>query len=150
MPKSALVAQALPKTPKDGMAVKYQDNPILIKALATILIKGIAVFPSPCNTPVVTCCIPKKNTPKLITAIQGPASGMAYNKVEMGVAITHNPTKAGMVMIHAKRIAVCVRLRTVSKSFFIFASEIPGTKLAAKAAVTIVGMLIKEVAIPVK
>ena len=98
----------------------------------------------------MTCWTPKRKTPKLITAIQGPASGIAYNIAEIGVAITHIPTKEGIVIKFAKRIAVLVRDKTAPSFFCVTASEMTGTRLAAKDAVTIVGILTKAVAIPVR
>ncbi|CDD78703.1 unknown [Dialister sp. CAG:357] len=69
---------------------------------------------------------------------------------EIGVAITHIPTKEGMVIRLAKRIAVSVLLSTMSPRFCAIASETKGTRLAARDAVTMVGMLTRAVAMPVR
>jgi len=69
---------------------------------------------------------------------------------EIGVAMTHIPTKEGIVIKFASRMAVCVRFRIVSLLFCATASEITGTRLAARDAVTIVGIFTRAVAIPVK
>ena len=85
-----------------------------------------------------------------MTAIHGPASRVAYSISEIGVAMTHIPMKAGIVMRLARRIAVSVRVMTTSSFFCAMASEMTGTRLAAKDAVTIVGILTSAVAMPVR
>ena len=64
--------------------------------------------------------------------------------------MTPSPIAAGSVKTEARRSAVLARLLMVSKSFLMLASEIPGTRLDDMEDVTMVGMLISAVAIPVR